>query len=74
VPCLFSLKDLLVFVVKQNFAQKPGVKDMTCKDCNHSKGECDCLCCCSISKIGCPTCVIPVLVYRGIKKLLRKQD
>jgi len=45
---------------------------MTCEECNHAKGECECLCCCSISKIGCPTCIIPVLVYRGIKKIIRK--
>lgn len=45
---------------------------MTCKECNHTKGDCDCLCCCSISKIGCPTCIVPVLAYRGIKKLIRK--
>ena len=45
---------------------------MTCKECKHSKDECECRCCCSISKIGCPTCIIPVLAYRGIKKLIRK--
>ena len=74
MPCFFSLKILLVYVVKQNFAQKLGVKDMTCKDGNHPKGKCDCLCCCSISKIGCPTCIVPVLVYRGIKKLLGRKN
>jgi hypothetical protein len=45
---------------------------MVCDSCNHSKGECDCLYCCSLGKIGCPICIVPVLVYRGIKKLIRK--
>jgi len=45
---------------------------MVCDNCKHENGTCDCLCCCSISKIGCPTCIIPVLAYRGIKKLFRK--
>ena len=44
----------------------------TCNDCHHIKGDCNCLCCCSILKIGCPTCMVPVLAYRGIKKLIRK--
>ena len=70
--CFFILKKLHVHVVRQDFVLNLETKDMTCKDCNHSKGDCDCLCCCSISKIGCPTCVVPVLAYRGIKKLIRK--
>jgi len=45
---------------------------MVCDNCKHENGACDCLGCCSISKIGCPTCIIPVLAYRGIKKLFRK--
>ncbi len=44
---------------------------MNCKDCGHVKGKCDCLCCCAISKMGCPSCIIPMLCYRGIKKLIR---
>ncbi len=46
--------------------------EIKCADCGHNKGKCECLCCCPISKIGCPSCIGPVLVYRGIKKLLRK--
>lgn len=53
--------------------QKTQFNYMTnCQECNHPNGSCDCFCCCSISKIGCPTCVVPVLAYRGIKKLIRK--
>ena len=70
--CFFILKNLFVHVVGPNFVLSPKVKDMICDDCNHSKGDCDCLCCCSIAKIGCPTCIVPVLAYRGIKKLIRK--
>lgn len=44
----------------------------TCDDCDHVKGDCNCLCCCSLLKIGCPTCIVPVLAYRGIKRLIRK--
>ena len=43
-----------------------------CVDCKHIKGNCDCYCCCSISKIGCPSCIGPVLAYRGIRKLIHK--
>ncbi len=46
--------------------------EIKCADCGHNKGKCECLCCCPISKIGCLTCIGPVLAYRGIKKLLRK--
>ncbi|MDC4229457.1 MAG: hypothetical protein M8315_05460, partial [Nitrosopumilus sp.] len=28
---------------------------MNCPDCKHEKGNCSCLCCCSISKIGTPS-------------------
>jgi len=45
---------------------------MTCQECNHEKGKCECLCCCSISQIGCVYCILPVLGYRQIKKILRK--
>ena len=48
------------------------MKTNTCQNCNHVKGECECWCCCPISAIGCPTCIIPVLTYRGIKKLIGK--
>jgi hypothetical protein len=65
-------RNLHVFAAKQDFVQNQRVKNMTCEECNHTKGECECLCCCSISKIGCSTCIIPVLVYRGIKKIIRK--
>ncbi len=41
-----------------------------CVVCKHGKGDCDCYCCCSISKIGCPSCIGPVLAYRGIIKLI----
>jgi len=46
---------------------------MNCPECNHEKGKCECLCCCSISKIGCVYCILPVLGYRQIKKILRKR-
>ena len=46
--------------------------EKSCLDCGHVPGKCDCLCCCPISKIGCPTCVAPVLAYRGIKKIINK--
>lgn len=45
---------------------------MICEECKHQKDKCDCLCCCSISKIGCPSCILPVLAYRQVKKLIRK--
>jgi len=45
---------------------------MKCVDCNHEKEECTCLCCCSISQIGCPLCILPVLGYRQVKKIIRK--
>ena len=45
---------------------------MKCQECKHEKGKCECFCCCSISQIGCPYCVLPVLGYRQIKKLIRK--
>ena len=44
---------------------------MNCQECNHEKGKCDCYCCCPISEIGCPYCIIPVLGYRQVKKILR---
>lgn len=34
---------------------------MNCQECNHEKGKCKCLCCCSISQIGCMYCIPPVL-------------
>lgn len=45
---------------------------MTCPECNDKKGECKCHCCCSISQIGCPYCILPVLGYRQVKKIIRK--
>ncbi len=45
---------------------------MICEECKHEKGKCECFCCCSISKIGCPYCIPPVLVYRNLKKIVRK--
>jgi len=45
---------------------------MNCQECNHEKGECQCYCCCSISQIGCLYCVLPVLGYRQVKKIIRK--
>lgn len=44
---------------------------MICQECNHEKGKCRCLCCCSMSEIGCPWCVLPVLGYRQFKKMIR---
>ncbi len=43
-----------------------------CRECSHEKGKCECLCCCSMSKIGCAFCIPVVLSYRGIKKMKRK--
>jgi hypothetical protein len=45
---------------------------MNCQECNHEKGKCQCYCCCSITQIGCPYCIPPVLAYRQIKKIIRK--
>ncbi len=47
---------------------------MNCQECSHKKGECQCYCCCSISQIGCLYCVLPVLGYRQIKKIIRKWE
>ena len=70
----FSLqKKTHVPVVKQDSEQKQGVKNMNCPECDHEKGKCDCLCCCSISQIGCMYCILPVLGYRQVKKILRKR-
>ena len=44
-----------------------------CKKCEHESGKCDCMCCGSILKSGCLTCIIPTLVYRGIMKLKEKK-
>ena len=44
---------------------------MICQECNHEKGECRCLCCCYMSEVGCPWCVLPVLGYRQFKKMIR---
>lgn len=74
VHYFFRLKNPHVPAARLDFVQNQRVKNMTCNECNHAKGECECLCCCSISKIGCPTCIIPVLVYRGIKKLIRRKN
>ncbi len=46
---------------------------MNCPECNHEKDQCECLCCCSISKIGCVYCTLPVLGYRQIKRILRNR-
>ena len=46
---------------------------MNCPECNHEKGKCECLCCCSISQIGCVYCILPVLGIRQIKKFIRKR-
>lgn len=47
-------------------------RKIKCADCSHIKGECDCMCCCPISKMGCPSCIVVVLGYRQVKKLIRK--
>ena len=47
---------------------------MKCQECNHDKGKCECLCCCSISKIGCVYCILPVIGHRQIKKRLRERS
>ena len=73
VHCFSLLKKIHAHVVKQGLEQKQGVKNMKCQECNHEKGKCECLCCCSISKIGCVYCILPVLGYRQIKKILRKR-
>ena len=73
VHCFSSLKKIRVHVVKQDYEQKLGVKNMNCPECKHEKGKCECLCCCSISQIGCIYCILPVLGIRQIKKILRKQ-
>jgi len=65
------LKKTHVLVARQDLEQNLGVKNMNCPECNHEKGKCECLCCCSISKIGCVYCILPVLGYRQIKKILR---
>ena len=70
--CFFSRKTTHVHVARQDFDQSQGIKNMKCQECNHEKGKCQCLCCCSISQIGCVYCIIPVLGHRQIKKILRK--
>jgi len=45
---------------------------MSCQECKHEKGKCNCLCCCSLSKVGCPMCIPAVLGYRQVKKIIRK--
>ena len=67
------LKKIHVHVVKQDFELNLGVKNMNCQECNHEKDKCECLCCCSISNIGCVYCILPVLGYRQIKKILKKR-
>ena len=62
-----------VLAVKQDYEPKQGAKNMKCQECDHEKEECRCLCCCSISQIGCVYCILPVLGYRQIKKILRKR-
>jgi len=74
VHCFYLLKKIHVHVVKQDLELKLGIKNMNCPECNHEKGKCECLCCCSISKIGCVYCILPVLGYRQIKKILRKRE
>ena len=69
----YLLKRIHAHAVKQDLEQKQGVKNMNCQECNHEKGKCDCICCCSISKIGCVFCILPVLGYRQVKKILRKK-
>ncbi len=46
---------------------------MNCQECNHEKGKGECLCCCSVSQIGCTYDIPPVLAYRQIKKCMRKR-
>ena len=67
------LKKIHVHAVKQDLELKLEGKNMNCPECNHEKGKCECLCCCSISKIGCVYCILPVLGYRQIKKILRNR-
>ncbi len=64
-----SQKKTHVPVVKQDLGQKQEVKNMNCPECNHKKDSC--LCCCSISQIG---CILPVLKYIQIKKIGVKKD
>ena len=45
---------------------------MNCQGCKHQKGECDRICCCSISQIGCLFCIPAVIGYRQIKKIAEK--
>ena len=45
---------------------------MSCQECKHDKGQCNCLCCCSLSQVGCPMCIPAVLGYRQVKKIIRK--
>ena len=59
----FNTEEISCPCCNTRLVQNPRVKDMTCKECNHNNGECECLCCCSIARIGCPTCVVPVLAY-----------
>jgi hypothetical protein len=47
---------------------------MKCQECNHEKEKCECLCCCSISQIGCMYCILPVLGYRQILKNIEKKS
>jgi len=67
-------EEMHVHVVKQDLELKIRVKNMNCPECNHEKGKWECLCCCSISKISCVYCILPVLGYRQIKKILRKRE
>ena len=43
-----------------------------CFHCNHTKGQCTCLCCCSIKDMGCASCILPLVCYKAILALLDK--
>ena len=63
---------MCVSAVKLDWDQNPGVSAMSCQECKHEKGKCNCLCCCSLSQVGCPMCIPAVLGYRQVKKIIRK--
>lgn len=73
VRCFYLQKKTHVHVAKPDSEQKLGAKNTKCQECNHEKEKCECLCCCSISQIGCMYCILPVLGYRQIKKNFEKK-
>ena len=73
VHCFSLQKRIRARVVKQDYEQRQGVKNMNCPECSHEKGKFECLCCCSVSQIGYIYCILPVLCYRQIKKMFRNK-